>query len=122
VTRREFGNGPGDADEFGLPRGWVRDEPLPISYRESDWRVFQDWADARGIRAFPASDIAVLLFLADRPVSGHALVACWQSIDAKHGAHYWHTDANPIVRLELAWGVRIEPDGRVIVDGPRVDR
>jgi hypothetical protein len=112
LTERQDGRA-GELDEFGLPLAWVRARPLQIADVDSDWAIFERWANARGIRAFPASITSALLFLVDAPVSGPALHRAWEAIDVKHDQRYWHTDANPVMQLQIGWGLRVKEDGSV---------
>lgn len=104
-------------DEFGLPVAWRRDEPGSVSAIQDDWRVFESWATRRGLRAFPAAPVTVALFIADLPVSGPQLRAVWEAIDLYHSAFYWNEGANPILELQLGFGVEVADDGEVSVSG-----
>ena len=104
-------------DEFGLPVAGRRDEPGSVSTIEHDWRVFESWATSRGFRAFPAAPVTVALFIADLPVSGPRLRAVWEAIDLYHSAFYWNEGANPILELQLGFGVGVSDGGKVSVSG-----
>lgn len=102
-------------DEYGFPLAWRR-EPVRQRLLEDTaehWALFADWCETRGLRAFPASVETVLRFLREAPVQGRRLYETWQAINARHEAHYWHTNANPVLLLEFGHGVLVETDGSV---------
>ncbi len=76
------------------------------------WSHFEQWSETQGVQSFPASVEMVLRFLHERPIQGPPLYEAWRAISARHEAHYWHTDVNPVQLLRLG-GVTVEPDGSV---------
>jgi len=107
----------GPLDEFGLPVAWRREEREPVSDIEDAWRVFETWATARRFKPFPADLLPVALFLSEAPVSGAQLREVWEAIDQYHCRMYWHEGANPVLELQLGYGVRVSEDGVVTVEG-----
>jgi hypothetical protein len=104
-------------DEFGLPVEWRRPEPMYLADNTEGWSIFVKWADGHGETKFPASVSTLERFLRDPPVRGPTLYEVWQAIDLEHYAHYWHTDANPVMVLRMR-GTDVKEDGTVVFDAP----
>ena len=79
--------------------------------------MFETWATARRFKPFPADPLQVALFLAEPPVTGARLREVWEAIDQYHCRMYWHEGANPVLELQLGYGVRVSEDGVVTVEG-----
>lgn len=107
------GRSESDLDEFGLPREWRRPEPMYLADNRQGWSAFSTWAQQRGVRAFPASVATVVRFIAECPRPTSDLHQIWEAIDLEHTAHYWHTDANPIMILRMA-GIDIDETGTIV--------
>ena len=105
---------PEQLDDYGFPWFWHRSPPdRLIEETITYWPIFERWCQERGRRAFPAARETVLDFLHDPPVRGRALYEVWNAIDMYHFAHYWHTDANPVLMLRNE--VEVDEEGTVTV-------
>lgn len=106
-----------ERDEHGIPVVYRNDPPEPIDQEALEaFRVFEDWCEEHRLKAFPASPRTVLIFVRESPVEveGVALFDIWMAIRHVHGAHYWHTDADPVMLL-ITGGVLVERDGSVSI-------
>jgi hypothetical protein len=105
-----------EVDQFGLPRGWRREEVWPDFFNSDPkaWRVFEDWCASQDLRPFPATVETALCFLLSGSIEGPALYRTWTAIDLRHAAVYWHVDANPVALLGLQ-KVSLTPDGEFTI-------
>ena len=120
VLRRGRRPPPPELDEHGFPVDWRVDPEDPyqewsLSQSAEHWPTFEEWCEARDLKAFPAAEGTVLRFLLAPPVKGPRLYATWEAIDFRHETFYWMEDANPIYLLRHGHGVDVKQDGTVVI-------
>ena len=111
---------PPELDEDGYPVDW-RIDPFLDPYFQSflvksadHWPIFSKWCEVKSLKALPASEETVLMFLLDPPVEGEELYKAWWAIFFRHEAYYWMEDVDPCYLLRRK-GVDVEQDGTVVV-------